>query len=53
LFPVAIGFIDGETEDNWTWFMTQVSKAIGPLQILAVRTDACKGLENVVKKVFP
>src|SRR6266508_1384781 len=21
MFPVAIGFIDGETEDNWTWFM--------------------------------
>lgn len=53
MFPIAIGFIDGETEDNWTWFMEQVRKAIGLLPLLAVSTDACKGLENAVKKVFP
>ena len=22
MYPVAFGFIDGETTDNWTWFMT-------------------------------
>jgi ribosomal protein L44E len=53
MFPIAIGFIDGETDDNWTWFMEQVRKAIGPLPLLAISTDACKGLENAVKKVFP
>ncbi|XP_047060995.1 uncharacterized protein LOC124667797 [Lolium rigidum] len=35
MFPIAIGFVDGETEDNWTWFMEQVRKAIGPLPLLA------------------
>ncbi|WVZ96919.1 hypothetical protein U9M48_042499, partial [Paspalum notatum var. saurae] len=53
MYPVAFGFIDGETEDNWVWFMTQLKRAIGDLPLLAVCTDACKGLENAVKKVFP
>lgn len=25
MYPLAFGFIDSETEDNWTWFMTQLS----------------------------
>jgi transposase-like protein len=51
--PVAFGFIDGETTDNWTWFMTQLHKAIGDLPVLAISSYACKGLENAVKNVFP
>ena len=53
MYPVAFGFIDGETTDNWTWFMTQLHKAIGDLPVLAISSDACKGLENAVKNVFP
>ena len=53
MFPVAFGFIDSETEDNWTWFMTQLNKALGSLPVLAICTDACKGLENAVVEVFP
>jgi transposase-like protein len=53
MYPVAIGFIDGETTDNWVWFMRQLHKAIGNQDVLAVSTDACKGLENAVKEVFP
>ena len=53
MYPVAFGFIDGETIDNWTWFMTQLHKAIGDLPVLAISSDACKGLENAVKNVFP
>uniref|UniRef100_A0A453EVK2 MULE transposase domain-containing protein n=1 Tax=Aegilops tauschii subsp. strangulata TaxID=200361 RepID=A0A453EVK2_AEGTS len=53
MFPVAYGFIESENEDNWAWFMNQVKKAIGDPPVLAVCTDACKGLENAVKKVFP
>jgi len=52
MYPVAFGFIDGETTDNWEWFMTQLHKAIGDLPTLAICTDACKGLENAVKIVF-
>jgi hypothetical protein len=53
MYPLAFGFIDGETDDNWVWFMSQLKKAIGDLPLLAVCTDACKGLENAVKLVFP
>jgi hypothetical protein len=53
MFPLAFGFFSSETEDNWTWFMQQLHRAIGHLQNLAICTDACKGLENAVKKVFP
>jgi transposase-like protein len=33
--------------------MTHLQRAIGDLPLLAVSTDAYKGLENVVKDVFP
>jgi transposase-like protein len=53
MYPVTYGFIDSETEDNEFWFMTQLHKAIGDLPLLVVSTDACKGIKNVVKCVFP
>lgn len=53
MFPVAFGFFDAETTENWNWFMSQLKKAIGDPPVLAVCTDACKGLENAVKNVFP
>jgi hypothetical protein len=33
--------------------MEQLSKVIGPLDKLAVRTDACKGLDVAVAQVWP
>jgi transposase-like protein len=33
--------------------MTQLHKAVEDLPLLTVSTDACKGLENAVKYVFP
>ena len=53
MFPVAIGMFQSETEASWTWFMMQLKRCIGPVSPLAVHTDACKGLENAVKIVFP
>ncbi|WVZ96491.1 hypothetical protein U9M48_042123 [Paspalum notatum var. saurae] len=53
MYPVAYGFIALETEDNWTWFMRHLRDAIGDPPLLAVCTDACKGLENAVASVFP
>uniref|UniRef100_A0A0E0C1B6 MULE transposase domain-containing protein n=1 Tax=Oryza meridionalis TaxID=40149 RepID=A0A0E0C1B6_9ORYZ len=52
MYPVAFGFIDSESEDNWVWFMKQLHKAIGDLEPLAICSDACKGLKNAVQKVF-
>jgi zinc finger SWIM domain-containing protein 3 len=53
MYPIAYGFIDSETKDNWTWYMTQLDKALGDMSLLAVCIDACKGLEEAVKLVFP
>ena len=33
--------------------MEQLKKAIGDPPLLAIYSDACKGLENAVKSVFP
>ena len=44
---------DSETKENWVWFMEQLRKAIGPMDKLAICIDACKGLESVVRLVFP
>jgi hypothetical protein len=52
MYPVAFNFIDSETEENWTWFMEHLRSAIGDPPFLAVSSDACKGLKNVVKVVF-
>ena len=53
MFPVAIGLFQSETEVSWTWFMYQLKRCLGPVSPLAIHTDACKGLENAVKSVFP
>jgi hypothetical protein len=53
MFPIAIGMFQSETEASWTWFMIQLKRCLGPVSPLAVHTDACKGLENAVKVVFP
>ena len=53
MFPLAFGFFGSKTKDNWIWFMQQLSKAIGPMENLAVCTDACKGLEAAVAQVWP
>lgn len=53
MYPMAFGFFDAETTDNWTWFMEQLAVCIGHVEDLAICTDACKGLENIVERVFP
>jgi len=53
MFPVAFGFFESETLENWQWFMTQLKKAVGDLPVLAVCSDACKGLMGAVNRVFP
>jgi hypothetical protein len=53
MFPVAVGMFQSETEASWTWFMMQLKRCIGPVTPLAIHTDACKGLENAVRIVFP
>jgi hypothetical protein len=53
MFPVAFGFFESETKDSWIWSMQQLRKAIGNPPILAICSDACKGLTSAVNDVFP
>jgi hypothetical protein len=47
MFPLAFRFFGSETDNKWTWFMQPLHRVKK-----AICTDACKGLENAVKKVF-
>ena len=53
LYHIAYGIFDSETEDNWKWFLQQLSRAIGDVPNLVICSDACKGLEKAVGAVFP
>jgi hypothetical protein len=53
MYPVAYGFFEAETTENWTWFFQQLYKVVGDLPLLALCSDACKGLKNVMNNVFP
>jgi hypothetical protein len=52
MYPVAYGIFYKETKADWTWFLRQLKRAIGTPHGLTIHTDACKGLESVVHKVF-
>ena len=32
MFPIAFGFFQSETKENWIWFMEQLAKALGPVE---------------------
>ncbi|XP_024316483.1 uncharacterized protein LOC104583481 [Brachypodium distachyon] len=53
MFPVAFGIFEKENTENWVWFMQQLKLCIGDPEGLTIHTDACKELENAIKKVYP
>jgi transposase-like protein len=53
IYPIAFGFFESETKESWTWFFKQLRKAIGHPPLLAICSDACKGLTAAVTNVFP
>jgi hypothetical protein len=53
MFSVAYGFFESESKESWTWFLLQLRKAIGEPNLLAIHSDACKGLTEAIKDVFP
>jgi transposase-like protein len=52
MFPLAFGFFQSETIESWTWFMTQLKKVVGDLAVLAICSDAQKGLMHAISECF-
>lgn len=52
MYPIAYGIFYKETKADWGWFFKQLKRAIGTPHGLTIHTDACKGLETAVYKVF-
>jgi hypothetical protein len=46
MYPVAWAIFETESEDNWTWLIGELKKAIGDLPALEISTDGCKGYGN-------
>lgn len=46
-------FLNSETKENWEWYHEQLHRAIGSPPNLVISSDACKGLETSIAKVFP
>jgi hypothetical protein len=45
MYPLAFGFFQSETIDNWRWFLSQLKKAVGDLSALAICSDAISFLQ--------
>jgi hypothetical protein len=52
MFPVAYGVFESESTDNWAWFMDKLHSAIGSPEGLVLSTDAGKGIDTAVTRVF-
>jgi hypothetical protein len=52
MYPISFGFFQSQTVDNWIWFMTQLKKVVGDMTLLAICSDAQKGLMHVVNDVL-
>jgi hypothetical protein len=52
MYPVAYGVFESESKESWDWFMTKLAEAIGSPPGLVISTDARKGIDAAVTKVF-
>lgn len=52
MYPVAIGVIDSETNENWEWFMNRLKEAIGNPVGLTFSTDCGQAVMYGVSVVF-
>jgi hypothetical protein len=53
MYPIAFGFFEGESKESWTWFLQQLRTTIWEPPLLAICSDACKGMTESVRDVFP
>jgi transposase-like protein len=53
MYPVAVGVIDSESNENWIWFMQRLREAIGCPAGMTFSTDCGLAVMNGVSEVFP
>nr|XP_040251478.1 uncharacterized protein LOC120968635 [Aegilops tauschii subsp. strangulata] len=56
IFPIAIGIVDKEDKESWTWFLSQLRACIGEGNkwgTYTIISDRQKGLLNAIQAVFP
>ena len=53
MYPVAVGVIDSETNENWVWFMERLKEAIGTPEGLTFCIDCGHPIMNGVSEVLP
>ncbi|RLN28084.1 uncharacterized protein C2845_PM05G11130 [Panicum miliaceum] len=53
MYPIAVGVMDSEINENWIWFMQRLRDVIGSPFGLAICTDAGQGVMAGAKEVFP
>ena len=51
MFPIAVGVIDSETNENWIWFMERLKEAIGIPVGLTFSTNCGQAMMNGVSEV--
>lgn len=52
IFPVALAIVDTESDENWHWFLEQLSSAVSTTRSITFVSDKQKGLVEPVLKVF-
>lgn len=58
LFPLAFGVVDAENDESWSWFISELRKALEvktkniPWQITFL-SDGQKGISDAVRRKFP
>lgn len=57
LFPLALGVVDVENDENWMWFLSELHKALEAntekILDLTFLSDGQKGVVDAVKRKFP
>ena len=53
MYPVAVGVIDSETNENWVWFMERLKEAIGTPDGLTFNIDCGQVVMKGVSDVLP
>lgn len=57
LFPLAIAVVDGESDENWMWFMSELRKLLGvntdSMPRLTILSERTIGMVDAVETHFP